>query len=25
VEHGMVIDPAVLADTEVPLKTHHPA
>jgi 3-phenylpropionate/trans-cinnamate dioxygenase ferredoxin reductase subunit len=25
VEHGVVIDPAVLADTEVPLKTHHPA
>ena len=25
VEHGMVIDPAVLADVEVPLKTHHPA
>jgi 3-phenylpropionate/trans-cinnamate dioxygenase ferredoxin reductase subunit len=25
VELGMSIDPAVLADTEVPLKTHHPA
>ncbi len=25
VEHGLVIDPAVLADTEVPLKAHHPA
>jgi 3-phenylpropionate/trans-cinnamate dioxygenase ferredoxin reductase subunit len=25
VDHGMVVDPAALADTEVPLKTHHPA
>jgi 3-phenylpropionate/trans-cinnamate dioxygenase ferredoxin reductase subunit len=25
VEAGLVIDPAVLADTGVPLKTHHPA
>lgn len=25
VEDGVVVDPAVLADVEVPLKTHHPA
>lgn len=25
VEHGIVVDPAALADTEVPLKTYHPA
>ena len=25
VDHGIAIDPAVLADIEVPLKTHHPA
>ena len=25
VEHGIIVDPAVLADVEVPLKVHHPA
>jgi 3-phenylpropionate/trans-cinnamate dioxygenase ferredoxin reductase subunit len=25
VEHGMVVDPALLSDVDVPLKAHHPA